>query len=46
MVGLGSAVRAGQRVLVLVRDLHVRLLTEDGDLTLDPTRNYRPKTKT
>jgi hypothetical protein len=35
------------RVLVLVADLHVRVLSEDGkllrDLTLDPDRNYQPQ---
>ena len=37
---------SGQRVLVLTRDLDVRVLTETGELiralTLDPTRNYQP----
>lgn len=48
-IGLGRR-HAGQRVLVLAHDLHVRVLTEDGellrDLTLDPTRNYQPQPKT
>jgi transposase InsO family protein len=37
---------SGQRVLVLTRDLDVRVLTETGELirrlTLDPTRDYQP----
>ena len=37
---------SGQRVLVLTRDLDVRILTEHGELirqlTLDPTKNYQP----
>jgi transposase InsO family protein len=43
-IGLGRR-HARRRVLVLVADLHVRVLTEDGellrDLTLDPTRTYQ-----
>jgi transposase InsO family protein len=43
-IGMGRR-RAGVRVLVLVRDLDVRILTEDGEplreLTLDPTRDYQ-----
>jgi transposase InsO family protein len=43
-VGLGRR-HARRRVLVLVADLHVRVLTEDGallrDLALDPTRSYQ-----
>lgn len=43
--GLGRKL-TGTRVLVLVADLHVRVLTEDGALlralTLDPTRDYQP----
>jgi transposase InsO family protein len=43
-IGLGRR-HARRRVLVLVADLHVRVLTEDGellrDLTLDPTRSYQ-----
>lgn len=34
-------------VLVLVHDLHIRVLTGSGqllrDLTLDPNRNYQPR---
>jgi transposase InsO family protein len=43
-IGLGRR-HARRRVLVLVADLHVRVLTADGellrDLTLDPTRSYQ-----
>jgi transposase InsO family protein len=43
-IGLGRR-HARRRVLILVADLHVRVLTEDGDLirdlTLDPTRTYQ-----
>jgi hypothetical protein len=43
-IGLGRR-RAGARVLVLVADLDVRVLTEDGELlrelTLDPSRDYQ-----
>lgn len=43
-VGLGRR-HSRRRVLVLVADLHVRVLSEDGellrDLTLDPTRTYQ-----
>lgn len=44
-IGLGRKL-IGTRVLALVDGLHVRVLTEDGellrDLTLDPTRDYQP----
>jgi len=44
-VGLGRR-HTGTRVLVLVADLDVRVLTEDGELlralTLDPSRDYQP----
>jgi transposase InsO family protein len=43
-IGLGRR-HTGVRVLVLVADLDVRVLTEDGELlrrlTLDPTRDYQ-----
>ena len=43
-IGLGRRY-AGIRVLVLVADLGVRVITEDGELlrelTLDPTRDYQ-----
>jgi hypothetical protein len=46
-IGLGRR-DAGRRVLVLVADLDVRVLTEDGELlrtlTLDPTRDYQRRT--
>ncbi len=45
MVGVGRA-HARRRVIVLVCDLDVRVLSEEGELlrrlTLDPTRNYEP----
>ena len=45
-IGLGRKL-TGTRVLVLVADLEVRVLTEDGELiralTLDPNRDYQPK---
>ena len=48
-LGLGRR-HAGQHVLVLAHDRHIRVLTEHGelirDLTLDPTRNYQPQPKT
>jgi transposase InsO family protein len=48
-IGLGRR-HAGVRVLVLVADLEVRVLTEDGQLlralTLDPSRDYQPQPKT
>ncbi len=44
-VGIGR-VHAGVRVLLLVHDLDVRVITEDGELlrqlTLDPTKTYQP----
>jgi transposase InsO family protein len=44
-IGLGRR-HAGVRVLLLVADLDVRVLTEDGQLlrtlTLDPSRDYQP----
>jgi transposase InsO family protein len=44
-VGVGRAY-AGVRVMMLVRDLSVRIVSEDGELlrelTLDPTRDYQP----
>jgi hypothetical protein len=47
-IGLGRA-HAGTRVLVLVRDLHIRVLDTDGgllrELTLDPTRDYQPQAR-
>jgi transposase InsO family protein len=47
-IGLGRR-HAGSRVLVLVHDLHVRVLTDSGELlrelTLDPARDYQPQAK-
>jgi transposase InsO family protein len=44
-IGLGRRLK-GTRVIVLVADLDVRVLTEDGELlralTLDPSRDYQP----
>jgi hypothetical protein len=44
-IAVGRA-HAGTRVLVLVADLDVRVLTFEGELlrhmTLDPNRNYQP----
>src|SRR5215210_6642918 len=48
-IGLGRR-HAGTRVLVLAHDLHVRVLTQHGELlrelTLDPARDYQPQPKT
>jgi transposase InsO family protein len=45
-IGIGRA-HAGTRVLVLVQDLDVRVVTEDGELlrqlTIDPTKDYQPR---
>ena len=45
-IGLGRR-HAGTRVLVLVADLDVRVLTHEGELlrefTLDPRRDYQPQ---
>jgi transposase InsO family protein len=45
-IGLGRR-HAGTRVLVLVHDLHARILNTDGELlrelTLDPSRDYQPQ---
>jgi transposase InsO family protein len=47
-IGLGRR-HARTRVLVLVHDLHIRVLTEHGqllrDLVLDPTRDYQPQAR-
>ena len=46
-IGIGRR-HAGTYVLLLVRELHVRVITEDGallrELTLDPNRDYQPQT--
>jgi transposase InsO family protein len=45
-IGIGRA-HAGTRVLLLVNDLDVRVITENGELlrqlTIDPTKNYQPR---
>jgi transposase InsO family protein len=45
-IGIGRR-HAGQQVLVLVHDLEIRVLTQDGELlrelTLNPTRDYQPQ---
>ena len=45
-IGIGRA-HAGTRVLLLVDDLDVRVVTEEGELlrhlTLDPTKDYQPR---
>jgi transposase InsO family protein len=45
-IGVGRG-HAGAHVLLLVRELHVRIITEDGELlrelTLDPSRDYQPQ---
>lgn len=45
-IGIGRR-HTGTRVLVLVDDLRVRVVTEDGELlralTLDPSRDYQPQ---
>ena len=48
-IGLGRR-HARTRVLVLVRDRHIRVLAADGgellrELTLDPTRDYQPQAR-
>ncbi len=44
-IGLGRR-HCGKPVLILVADLEVRVITEDGELlrrlTLDPSRDYQP----
>jgi transposase InsO family protein len=48
-IGIGRA-HAGTRILVLAADLHIRIVTTDGELlrelTLDPTRDYQRQAKT
>ena len=47
-IGIGRTHR-GRPVLILVKDLHVRITTTDGqllrDFELDPTRDYQPQPK-
>jgi hypothetical protein len=46
-IGLGRR-WAGTRIVLLVHELSVRVITEDGELvrelTLDPTRDYQANT--
>ena len=39
---------SGQRVVMLIADRDIRIITPDGELlrhlTLDPTRDYQPQT--
>jgi hypothetical protein len=48
-IGMGRRY-AGTNVLILARDLHIRIVTTDGELLrelyLDPTKDYQPQTKT
>jgi transposase InsO family protein len=48
-IGVGRR-HAGTRILVLVHDLNIRVLTTDGklirELVLDPTRDYQPQPRT
>jgi transposase InsO family protein len=48
-IGLGRR-HAGTRVLVLIRNLDIRVLDTDGqllrELTLDPSRDYQPQART
>jgi transposase InsO family protein len=48
-IGIGRA-HAGTRVLVLVNDRDVRVVTDDGELlrqlTIDPTKDYQPRGRT
>ena len=46
-IGLGAA-RAGTRVIILVDDLHIRVIARNTgelirELVLDPTRDYQPR---
>ena len=47
-IGVGRR-HAGTDILVLVHDLHIRVLTTDGELLrelhLDPSKDYQPQTK-
>jgi hypothetical protein len=48
-IGIGRR-HAGKCVLILVKDLHVRVTTTHGEqlrqFELDPTRDYQPQPKT
>jgi len=45
-IGIGRR-HAGTHVRMLIQELHIRVITEDGELlrelTLDPTRDYQPQ---
>jgi transposase InsO family protein len=45
-IGIGRA-HAGTRITLLIADLHIRIITDDGqllrELTLDPSRDYQPQ---
>jgi transposase InsO family protein len=47
-IGMGRR-HAGINVLLLIHDLHIRVVTTDGrllrELRLNPTKNYQPQTK-
>jgi transposase InsO family protein len=47
-IGMGRR-HAGTHVLLLIHDLHIRVVTTDGqllrELQLDPAKNYQPQTK-
>lgn len=48
-IGLGRR-HAGTRILMLIRELNIRIIAEDTgellrELTLDPTRDYQPQTR-
>jgi transposase InsO family protein len=47
-IGMGARLR-GQRVVLLIADRDIRIVTPDGELlrhlTLDPTRDYQPQTQ-
>jgi Integrase core domain len=47
-IGTGRR-HAGTNVLLLIHELHIRVVTTDGhllrELQLDPTKNYQPQTK-
>jgi hypothetical protein len=47
-IGMGRRY-AGTNVLLLIHDLHIRVVTTDGhllrELQLDPTKNYQPQIK-
>ena len=47
-IGLGRR-HSGTRVFVLARDLHIRVLTTDGELLrelkLDPSRDYQAQAR-